>query len=210
MDFSIKADLEEEPGKYDVSLESCGEDSHRWCYLRDPIMENYHFTKQGIRLRGTHITLDHADSPTFLGIRQSEFNSELHVIVSGNASEAGITFYMDENHHYDLAVIQENSEKKVLLRLHVGDAISISGQCRISDDIQNIQLKVVSDAIYYSFFYVDAHDELMLGRAQTRYLSSEVAGGFTGTVMAMYAVEQNSLDFDEKWAEFAELTWKQR
>ncbi|MBO5522264.1 MAG: hypothetical protein J5986_01100, partial [Roseburia sp.] len=45
------------------------------------------------------------------------------------------------------------------------------------------------------------------GTARTKYLSSEVAGGFTGTVMGMYAV--NPEENGKKAAEFKNLIWKQ-
>lgn len=42
------------------------------------------------------------------------------------------------------------------------------------------------------------------GKAQAKYLSSEVAGGFTGVVMGLYAVDEQ-----ENWAEFRDFYWKQ-
>ncbi len=46
-----------------------------------------------------------------------------------------------------------------------------------------------------------------MGKAGTKYLSSEVASGFTGTVMALYAV--NGQDNEDKWAVFDSFDWKQ-
>ena len=46
-----------------------------------------------------------------------------------------------------------------------------------------------------------------MGKAGTKYLSSEVAGRFTGTVMAMYAVNKNGNE--DKWAVFSRLDWEQ-
>lgn len=43
-----------------------------------------------------------------------------------------------------------------------------------------------------------------LGRARTKYLSSEVAGGFTGVAMGLYAVDGSG-----RWARFEKLDWKQ-
>jgi hypothetical protein len=91
-----------------------------------------------------------------LGFRQSEFVTELSVTVGGNAAEAGFSFYMDEDQHYDLALIWQGENR------------------------------------------------VFLGSARTKYLSSEVAGGFTGVVMGLYAI-----DGEGRWAEFKNLTWKQ-
>lgn len=46
-----------------------------------------------------------------------------------------------------------------------------------------------------------------MGKAGTKYLSSEVAGGFMGTVMALYAA--NGQDNEDKWAVCDSFDWKQ-
>lgn len=208
MEMDLETTQVQEHGKYNASFETLGEGNVRWCYLRDRQKENYQFTEKGVRLRGTKVSLNDIDSPTFLGIRQSEFDTDLQVKVSGNAAEAGVTFYMDENQHYDLAVINENNVKKVILRLCIGDLKCVTNQIIISNEQEEVMLKVISEPIYYNFYCVCGFEEIFLGKAQTKYLSSEVAGGFTGTVMAMYAVSGETND--EEWAEFKELYWEQK
>ena len=56
-----------------------------------------------------------------------------------------------------------------------------------------------------TFFAEIAGEKKELGKARTKYLSSEVAGGFTGTVMAMYAV--NPEEKEDAWGEFTGLKW---
>ena len=62
-----------------------------------------------------------------------------------------------------------------------------------------------SDEEIYTFFAEIAGEKKELGKARTKYLSSEVAGGFTGTVMAMYAV--NPEEKEDAWGEFTGLKW---
>ena len=69
---------------------------------------------------------------------------------------------------------------------------------------QAVQLKAVTREEYYEFYVIDGAKEVFLGRAQAKYLSSEVAGGFTGVVMGLYAVDEQ-----ENWAEFRNFYWKQ-
>ena len=38
---------------------------------------------------------------------------------------------------------------------------------------------------------------VMLGNADCKYLSSEVCGGFTGTVIGLYAVGDNTAEFTD-------------
>jgi alpha-N-arabinofuranosidase len=194
------------PNNYNASLPLLN--SSRWCFLRVPHMENYQILENKIRLKATEITLNEAGSPTFLGIRQSEFNTTLTIKVSCPSGEAGVTYYMDENHHYDVAILYENNKKQVILRLCIGDLKSIINKIPLSDNCRSITLKVTSDSLHY-FFYCNLGDKnIFLGKAQAKYLSSEVAGGFTGTIMAMYAVQ--SINDSDVWAEFYDFIWEQR
>lgn len=186
--------------QYDLSFAD-GLKSMRWTYLRDRREENYREENGRIALRGTAVTLAEADSPTFVGVRQSEFDTRLCVTVSGDAAEAGVTFYMDESQHYDLSRVRDRNGVKVILRLRVGDAENIAGELEIAGPAK---LEVCSTAEWYVFFCYAGGVRNCLGRARTKYLSSEVAGGFTGVVMGLYAVDENG-----GWAEFEELDWRQ-
>lgn len=194
-------------GKYDVSFEKMRKEAVRWCHLREYHKENYVFTENGVKLCGNHFTLNDVDAPTFLGVRQSEFDTLLEVKVSGNSPEAGVTFYLSEEHHYDLAVICEEDERKLLLRFCIGDAKAVVKEIKLSTEQEITALKVVSTPSAYTFYGQCGSELVELGTARTQYLSSEVAGGFTGVVMAMYAVnpQENPL----LTAEFTDLNWKQ-
>jgi hypothetical protein len=50
----------------------------------------------------------------------------------------------------------------------------------------------------YSFFIHAGDKEILMGTAQTKYLSSEVAGGSTGVVIGLYAAYSEGT-----WAEFS-------
>jgi len=183
-------------------------DSHRWCYLREPQCENYQILEDSIRLRGTEVSINEVASPTFLGIRQSEFNTTLTIDITTNYGEAGVTYYIDENNHYDLALVcDQNNIRKVILRLCVGDLKSVVQQIEVPSEQTHVTLRIISDSIQYHFYCNMNKKDILLGKAQTKYLSSEVAGGFTGVVMAMYA-QQNEYS-SENWADFSRFDWQQ-
>ena len=205
---------EQKDGVYDVSFADTDLNDYRWCYLRDYQKENYCFEDGVLKLKGTGITLNEADTPTFVGIRQSEFETKLSVLVGGKAKEAGFTFYMDEDQHYDLFVEKDNDTTKVVLRIKVGDAQAILKEVEITSEAgeeQNtkesgsfIRLEADSFPEEYRFYYRNGEKREFLGSARSKYLSSEVAGGFTGVVMGLFAVDEK-----ENQAEFKQLTWKQ-
>ncbi len=96
-----------------------------WCYLRHPVTENYRLEADKIKLTGTAVTLDIPATPTFIGIRQKDFTAIISCEVSLTSGEAGITLYMDENHHYDLALRKYLEGYEIIERLNIGDIKSI-------------------------------------------------------------------------------------
>ncbi|UYO06165.1 glycoside hydrolase family 43 protein [Paenibacillus sp. PSB04] len=157
-----------------------------WCYLRHPDLGNYSYEQGVLELRGTEITLDQADSPTFIGIRQKDFEAVISCDVSLTQGEAGITLYMDENHHYDLAIRQGGSGYEVIERLNVGDIKSIEKAVDLKNS-SRASLVIQASPTHYRFILRADGQEIQLGTAQTKYLSSEVAGGFTGVIIGLYA-----------------------
>lgn len=162
--------------------------SREWCYLRHPHMENYQLEPDKVTLTGTDITLNEPQSPTFLGIRQRDFDMELSVDVTCDAKEAGVTAYMNEDEHYEIGLSKTENGVEAFVHLHIGDAECV--KCRIAlADNQKVTLLIKSDACNYHYYVKDGEKAVYLASARTKYLSSEVSSGFTGVVLGLYAVE---------------------
>lgn len=162
-----------------------------WCYLRHPSAELYQLESDKITLTGTDVTLDIPASPTFIGLRQRDFNAVISCDISLTDGEAGITIYMDENHHYDLAIRKEADGYKVIERLNIGDIKSVEHEADLGNT-NRATLVIKSSNERYSFHVQANGRDIPLGTAQTRYLSSEVAGGFTGVLIGLYAHGEGS------------------
>ena len=63
---------------------------------------------------------------------------------------------------------------------HRQSAVPISGN--------KAELIIRADNFGYSFFVVQGGNEVQLGYGSTKYLSSEVAEGFTGVMTGLFAV----------------------
>lgn len=160
-----------------------------WCYLRHPATENYLLEPDKVTLNGTEVTLDVPASPTFIGIRQKDFNAVISCEINLTRGEAGITLYMDENHHYELALREHQHGYEVIERLNIGDIKSIEKAIDLCHG--NHAVLVIKATPTHYYFYVQIEGtETLLGAAQTKYLSSEVAGGFTGVLIGLYATGQ--------------------
>lgn len=159
-----------------------------WCFLRHPHEEDYRLTADKAVLRGTDITLDDVDSPTFVGIRQRDFCFELtaDVLVNGDNGEGGVTVYMCESEHYDIAVRKKDGNFEAVLKLNIGGIKH--EQTVIPLTSGNAKLLIRADNLFYNFYVADGGKEIHLGSGSAKYLSSEVSGGFTGVVIGLYAV----------------------
>ncbi len=158
-----------------------------WCYMRHPHTENYELGENCAVLHGTDITLDHVDSPTFIGIRQRDFTMTLRCKVELDKGEAGITMYMTENEHYEVAIRKTDSGYEVMLKLNIGGIKHIQATAPINTN--SAKLIVHANNYFYNFAYINNEGkEEELGGGGTKYLSSEVAEGFTGVLNGLYAI----------------------
>lgn len=162
-----------------------------WCCLRHAARENYLLSANKITLKGTGISLDDMDSPTFIGLRQKEFCCRISCEVFIDRGEAGITLYMDENHHYDLAIAKCPEGFRAIERLCIGNVKSVEGEYALGNS-NRASFVIESDNLEYRFHVKTPDGTVLLGTGLTRYLSSEVAGGFTGVMIGLYAYGQNS------------------
>lgn len=171
-----------------------------WCYLRHPHKENYEFSPNKLTLTGSGITLDEADSPTFIGIRQRDFNCDITCTVTltedSGSGECGIAVYSCENEHYDIALRKSEKGYEAILKLNIGGIKHEQAALTIPES--KAILKIKADNFGYSFSFICGGSENNLGIGQAKYLSSEVSGGFTGVVIGMYAVNADSDDSADK------------
>ena len=158
-----------------------------WQYMRRPVPDNYIFDKDKLTLKGSPVTLDDTNSPTFICTHQHDFCFNMKVTVHTDGGEAGVSFYHDETEHYDIAVRKAGE----VLRLNIGGVKHEQTTAFVNDG--TIKITVSADNINYVFMA----NGIMVGRAASKYLSTEVCGGFTGTVIGLYAVGNNTAEFTD-------------
>lgn len=190
---------------YSVDFETLSKNKLHMVYLRKPEFSNYEWTDDCLKLRGCKTDLSEALSPTFVGIRQSDFNTSLSVEVKALSSETGITVYMDENNHYDLYVSREDEKFCIVFRKCLADIKHIEKAITVSSD-STIILEMNSNNYSYIFSCKVDGESIELGSGQARYLSSEVCGGFTGVVVGLFAVDKTD---EPKFSVFTKFKFNQ-
>jgi alpha-N-arabinofuranosidase len=119
------------------------------------------------------------------------YDSTEFAFVSDHA-EAGMTLLQNNTHHYDLLLRRSGDRWLVCLRVHIGSLTYTVSERVVTD--HHVLFKIVGDALRYTFYYADPKDEVYvsLGSLDTRYLSTEVAGGFTGVMIGLYTTSNGT------------------
>ena len=142
-----------------------------------------------MRINTSPATLSEVDkSSAFVGRRQEAFCGRFKVELDFNAAndneEAGVTVLMDEGHHYDFAVTNRDGKRVVIVRETVGKS-NIVNVTPLKDG--PVILSVTFEPHSYNFGIVNNNITTNLCTLAAKNLSSEVAGGFTGVYLGMYA-----------------------
>ncbi|WP_123538977.1 glycoside hydrolase family 43 protein [Halosimplex salinum] len=155
---------------------------HEWLYRRTPDCERYDFTDDGLVLWGGPETLEEK-GVTFLGRRQTNFDCRVRadlVFDPDPGEEAGLALVMDREHHYEIGVGLADGDRVAVVRVTVGDATDELASVPVDE---RVTLGVDAETEAYEFVV----DGEVLADARPKYLSTEVAGGFTGVVVGPYA-----------------------
>jgi beta-xylosidase len=163
----------------------------RWLAIRAPLSEHASLDERPgwLTLHGSPSLED--DEPAFVGRRQQHPECQVRAFVdAGDATEAGLTVWMDDRSHYDVMVVGD----RVVVRARIGPLVDEIASAPVSDPSAVVlEVRCVpDDAGAEPDLVVLGHDErgafVALASLPGRYLSTEVAGGFTGRVVGMFAV----------------------
>ena len=158
---------------------------YEWMYIQNPIMANYATPDIKVRRLYPHGTLTENNQPTFLGRRQesANFTLETSVLQDGDV-EAGLTVYQINDGHLDLVV----SKKEIALRCKLKSIDYVVKSVPRTASGCYTKIRIRSNGEMYTFEYTEDgtiwHE---LGSMNCSLMSTEVAGGFTGVTLGMFA-----------------------
>ena len=166
--------------------------SLQWNFLGNPRDGDWSLTERRgwLRLLGSEVTLDDTDSPAFVGRRQRHCNCCVSTLLDFSprreGEEAGLTVFMNESHHYEIAVAHLENKKCIMVRHRIGKPAIVVACEKIGSGPVRLRIESNRDKYYFSYALADGEFKA-LAEGETRNLSSEVAGGFTGVYFGMYA-----------------------
>jgi alpha-N-arabinofuranosidase len=190
-----------------------------WNFLRWPQTESWSLTTRlgFLRLIGGPARLDDGSGVVFVGRRQAHAHcsatTRLEFAPDAEGQEAGLVVWMNERHHYAIAVTWAQNGRRMIVRQRIGALAVVVAHVPLGAGPVTLQVSVVPPSSAasaglapYTFAYACNDDDLQtLAHGDARYLASEVAGGFTGVYVALYATANGApmmapADFD--WFEY--------
>jgi alpha-N-arabinofuranosidase len=166
-----------------------------------------------LRLKGSMFTLDDAEqSPVFVGRRQQDFDCEVTTRLdfqpTREGDAAGLALRMNDRHHYEFGLRRGPNGRELYLRYAIGSIRTVAATEPLPSGM--IRLRIRAFPEFYRFSYAIDHGQFQdFGGAETRYLASEVADGFNGVFVGMFATgsgrdSSSPADFD--WFEYKPVT----
>ena len=179
----------------------------QWNYLNNPVAADYSLGERPgyLRLHGAAHSLGQLPGVTFVGRRQQQADFvatttlDFKPAVAGD--EAGLAMYRDQHHYYTLAVQPAGKGRELVLSYHLGHIDAVAKRVALAPG--PVRLRVTGTQALYSFSFAQGSQAFApLGEVDTRYVSTETAGGMTGVYVGLYATGNGRqatapADFDE-------------
>ena len=161
-----------------------------WVYLQNPIPATYEFLDDGTLRLHAGRPLTENNHPTFVGCRQEAANIEAEVDVrltqSTARDEAGLSVYQ----------INDGMQNFCVCRFGKGYSVKLEARLKTMVDTQmrllrgdHARLRITSDGDVYTYQFSEDEGKTWqtVGSHSCTLVSTEVAGGFTGVVIGLYA-----------------------
>jgi xylan 1,4-beta-xylosidase len=153
-----------------------------------------HSKKNGLTMKLKPETIMETGNPSFIGKRQQHLycnaETQLDFRPQSDHEKAGLTIFQDEQHAYFIAKSLDNN--KPVIQLYKsgpeGKAMELLSQIPLADAASAVKLRISAEGASYSFYFSTGNSWQMLkDKLDAKYLSTKVAGGFTGCLFGMYA-----------------------
>ena len=192
-----------------------GSFNDRYLFLRNPEMDAYNLLakKGSFQLSLRPQTAGEKKSPAFLGFRQQNLKgyaaTSIQFTAASEKEKAGLMIFQNETHYYFLCKSVENGQPVVQL---FKSAEKVDGQATLlaSKKLKSnnpVFLKIEANAATYAFYFAEKRNNwtLLKDGVDGSFLSTKVAGGFVGSLFAMYATsngDQTTSSASYNWFEY--------
>lgn len=177
---------------------------YKWIGLRGPREDFVETTKEGLKIHpfDTHIKQAKHTSTLFLRQQHNSFSFSVDLDYKPNSEKdlAGVVAMQNESSNYVFGITNKGNDTYLVLEknhlpMRQGDVISeVIASVKI-DYRNTIRLQISAQGDAYEFSYdIDGEGFENLGGVQSGdILSTDIAGGFTGCLLGLYATSSNDI-----------------
>jgi alpha-N-arabinofuranosidase len=174
-----------------------------WSFLRNPVRASYATTERRgwLTLHPTAVALDEekGPSPTFVGrpqeLLRGRYSARIDFVPGRAGEEAGLVLYRAPHARYEIGVRRAGAGREVFVRQTVGTELSTVTASAAAPGSAPLILQIDAEPTRYTFAWTPSPEHgdatsarlAPLGAAETRFLATEVTGGFIGTFVGLYA-----------------------
>jgi xylan 1,4-beta-xylosidase len=176
------------PGAKKVIEQKATTEANNWVSLYtwdETLLEE---NKNDIQLTPNAIDLSDGKAMAFAGLRQEQLAFHFEVTLQSFLEEGstGVTAFLNRKHHYEL-FIRKNEQLTLVFRRQIGSLWKIEKEIPLDTD--ELTLMIDGTASNYHFSYqVNDETPILVGEGETKYLTTETGGVFTGIFLGVYGV----------------------
>jgi xylan 1,4-beta-xylosidase len=162
-----------------------------WNFLRNPHSEGWSLTEHPgtLTLRCSSVGLDDHDSPAWVGRRLQHFDTEQRVTLEFapqfGGEEAGLCLFLQAFTHCEVAVTKREGRRVIQARRVLGSFREESEAVPVADG--PVELSILTSRDWMDLGMIGAEGRISLMRSESKFLSTEIGGRFTGLYVALYA-----------------------
>ncbi len=166
-----------------------------WNFIRTPNSQWYTLENGQLLVTPQDENMHEETKFSFIGRRQQhasfEVATEFSFVPSQSTGAAGLVAFQNEKHYLFIGKrLTDQGNSEVFLEQSFGDSLEILASKALEEHNQNLWVKIVGRSKYYDFYYKQHKDEdwrLLKANVDASLLSTKVAKGFVGSMLAMYA-----------------------
>lgn len=174
---------------------------YEFVYLRNPDQEMYRlYPGKGLALQyGIH-ALTEAASPTYVGIRQQHHCFQAEAVVYTDSifqqQETGIVLLQSNAYYLRTALTRETADE-IILRVYLCQNLEekLLAQTALADTRDEIKISLKVDGLIAEIKAIYGATEMNVAQEiDIHSLSTEIAGGFVGCTVGMYALSEKETE----------------
>jgi xylan 1,4-beta-xylosidase len=162
-----------------------------WNFIRNPNPDNWSLTESPgqLTLHCSRIGLDDWESPAWIGRRLQHFSTQqlvtLDFIPEDDDEEAGMSLFLQSQTHNDLLITGRNGRRVAVVRRVLGTMRMCSDAVPLPDS--PVTLSIITGRTWMDLGMITEGGHVSLMKAETRFLTTEIGGAFTGLFVSLFA-----------------------